>query len=629
MPAPGVTGSANLETLHFDNLQLRVLPVHVNAEPKTPQEISGACFSRATPSPLENPVLVVSSKDALALLGLSEEQQARADAAAYFCGNKVLPGAEPAAHCYCGHQFGNFAGQLGDGATMYLGEVLNPLSERWEIQLKGAGLTNYSRTADGRKVLRSSLREFLASEAMHALGLPTTRAGAIVTSDTRVERDLLYNGNVKLERASVVLRIAHSFLRFGSFEICKPTDATTGRAGPSVGQHHLLERLLDHVSALLQPQLAGKSQKTRWLATFEEIVSRTAVLVAGWQTVGFCHGVLNTDNMAVTGEAIDYGPFGYMEIYEPNFICNMSDNGGRYSYKDQPKICKWNCGKLAEAIAPVLPLESTRPVLARFDRLFEAHYAALMRRKLGLTSERADDAELFRKLFDTMERTGADFTHTFRKLAHHADVHTDPKALVPLRDAIMGRCASPEQMAQLQEQRARSFKPSVPKAQLLQMVHMAQRDPSFLRAFGSNPSLVKAELLEELAKAEKAEALLSRACELRKLSTADKTVADTHLWDTWLQEYNVRVLLEVEIPSEGNISTHEAFGMERKQEMLSCNPRVVLHNWVAQEAIDAAERHDYSHVEQILAVITKPYDEADDHYGCGPPDPLTASYCVS
>lgn len=615
--------------------------MHANSNPKKPQEISGACFSHAVPTPLKNPKLVVASDDALALLDISNKQTARVDAADFFCGNKVMPGAETAAHCYCGHQFGNFAGQLGDGATMYLGEVVNRQGDRWEVQFKGAGLTNYSRTADGRKVLRSSLREFLASESMHALGLQTTRAGAIVTSDTRVERDLLYDGNVKHERASVVLRIARSFLRFGSFEICKPIDASTGRAGPSVGQHHLLQALLDHVSGLLQPQLVEEPSEVRWLATFEEVVSRTARLVASWQTVGFCHGVLNTDNMSVMGDTIDYGPFGFMEAYDPDHVCNMSDGSGRYAFKEQPKICKWNCEKLAEAIAPLLPFTRTKPVLDRFDEIYEVQYAFLMRRKLGLSSQQPSDPELFRRLFETMERTGADFTHTFRALARHAEAHADANALKPLRDEITTRCALPAQLAQARERRASSSQPIMPKAQLLQLLQMAERDPNILSMFGPNPASIKAELRDELAKAECGASMLTRAGELRKLSPEEKTANDAKQWGAWLQEYSARVQLEaaVQVATEACAAAQQtAAGDEernighkggRRQSMLSCNPRVVLHNWVAQEAIDAAEGGDYSSVQRILCVLTQPYAEGTDHYAQGPPDLAAASHCVS
>ena len=231
---------------------------------------------------------------------------------------------------YCGHQFGHFSGQLGDGATMYLGEIITSKGERIELQFKGAGKTPYSRSADGRKVLRSSLREFLCSEAHHYLGIPTTRAGTIVTSDTRVVRDIFYDGNAIEERATVITRLAHSFIRFGSFEIAKGVDSITGRAGPSAGHTALIQQLLDYVvDTFYADVVAGlPSREDQYVAFFRELTRRTAALVARWQGVGWAHGVLNSDNCSILGITIDYGPFGFMEAFDPQYICNASDNEG-------------------------------------------------------------------------------------------------------------------------------------------------------------------------------------------------------------------------------------------------------------------------------------------------------------
>jgi serine/tyrosine/threonine adenylyltransferase len=341
-----------LETLPFDNRALRELPVDP-VEENYVREVRGACFSRVRPTPVSNPSLVVHSPSALALLGLTapEAEARRPDFPALFAGNNPLPGAEPAAHCYCGHQFGSFAGQLGDGATMYLGEIRSPpaswppspLPSAWpvppaaagrvELQFKGAGKTPYSRSADGRKVLRSSIREFLCSEANAALGIPTTRAATVVTSDTRVVRDIFYVGNPIAERATVITRIAPTFLRFGSFEIFKGADGSTGRAGPSAGRADLLRLLVDFTGRNYYPELwtdaavsppssspanpptgpVSPAEAARALSLFREVSLRTARLFAAWQCFGFCHGVLNTDNMSVVGVTIDYGPFGWME----------------------------------------------------------------------------------------------------------------------------------------------------------------------------------------------------------------------------------------------------------------------------------------------------------------------------
>jgi uncharacterized protein YdiU (UPF0061 family) len=238
-----------------------------------------------------------------------------------------MPGSERAAHCYCGHQFGSFAGQLGDGAAIYLGEVLASSGRRWEIQLKGAGRTPYSRTADGRKVLRSSLREFLCSEAMHALRVPTTRAGSCLVSDSTVMRDIHYDGRPRAERCAVVLRIAHTFLRFGSFQICNARDPETGASGPSPGRHDITAKLYDYVCETFYPEICERNEADKQLRNeqaFEEIVRRTARLVALWQSYGFVHGVLNTDNMSIVGLTIDYGPYGFLDRYDPDFIFNAS-----------------------------------------------------------------------------------------------------------------------------------------------------------------------------------------------------------------------------------------------------------------------------------------------------------------
>jgi len=260
-----------------------------------------------------------------------------------------------------GHQFGNFAGQLGDGAAMYLGEILSdigyeqnsstPVSttqsvsvsesdnnhHRWELQLKGAGLTPYSRTADGRKVLRSSIREFLCSEAMYYLGIPTTRAGSLVTSDSTVERDPFYDGNSIDERCTIVSRIAPNFFRFGSFEIFKSADPGKSRAGPSAGNAELKKRLLDHVLTYY-PSIQATAQAPSEL--LREVVKRTAELVALWQAAGWVHGVLNTDNLSIMGLTIDFGPFGFMEHYDSEYVPNGSDNSGRYCYEAQPQVRK-------------------------------------------------------------------------------------------------------------------------------------------------------------------------------------------------------------------------------------------------------------------------------------------------
>lgn len=416
-PSAGTAG--NMEKLVFDNRALKNLPV--DSETKNyVRTVSGACFSRVLPTPLSQPQLVVHSQSALDLLGLSPDQVSRPEFVEYLCGNRVLPGSEPASHCYCGHQFGHFAGQLGDGCAHCLGEVVGRGGERWELQLKGSGKTPYSRFADGRKVLRSSIREFLCSEAMHYLGIPTTRAGSCITSEDTVTRDIKYDGHPIQERCTVISRIAPTFIRFGSFEIFKTRDQETGRAGPSVGRGDIFHQLLDFVTQSYYPQahsLHPDDRAARAAVFFREVCVKTAHLVSAWQCVGFCHGVVNTDNMSIVGLTIDYGPYGFMDRYDPGHICNGSDDRGRYAYDRQPSVCRWNLSKFAEVLSPCLSEEAALEGLQLYDAEFEKSYLKKMRMKLGLLKELEDDGDLIESLLDTMHVTGCDFTNGFHCLS--------------------------------------------------------------------------------------------------------------------------------------------------------------------------------------------------------------------
>ena len=695
-PPPPTLGS--LEELRFDNLQLRALPLDTERNQRTTQrQVAGACFSLAHPTPIDRPWLVAVAPEVLALLGVRTKEAARPDFADFFSGNRVLPGAEPAAHCYCGFQFGHFSGQLGDGATMYLGEVLNSRGERWELQFKGAGKTPYSRTADGRKVLRSSLREFLCSEANHALGVPTTRAAACVSSETRIVRDIFYDGNPSHERATVVTRVAPSFLRFGSFEITRAEDPITGRAGPSAGQHELLERLLDHSAALLCPEhvppggggggdgngaaaiaaLSPLARKSRWAAAYRQMVVRNARLAAHWQCVGFCHGVLNTDNMSILGLTIDYGPFGFLETYDGDFACNGSDEGGRYTYAQQPKICEWNCATLAASLAPVLPRAATDGALAEFWPTYRREHLRLMRAKLGLchpppaalaaataaatdasassssssllppeakaaapmsAEDEADDA-LVERLRATMQATGADFTHTFRMLSQHvpalcaaaaaaAAAAAPPAAPDALVGALLERCASQQEVAAAMRKRASGMGSRIPPPQLQQLLMLAQVDPEKLAMFG-NPAAVIAELQQEWAKVEKAAELRKAADAAERAPPAEKRRRDEAAWRGWLGEYAERLIRDVAAAAAvaGGASVEEE-AEARRGSMLRANPRVVLRNWIAQEAIEAAENQDVAAVERVMHALLRPYDDADDHYAGKAPD-WAAGICVT
>uniref|UniRef100_A0A7N9D631 Selenoprotein O n=1 Tax=Macaca fascicularis TaxID=9541 RepID=A0A7N9D631_MACFA len=539
--------------------------------------------------PMRQPRLVALSEPALALLGLGAPpaREAEAEAALFFSGNALLPGAEPAAHCYCGHQFGQFAGQLGDGAAMYLGEVCTAAGERWELQLKGAGPTPFSRQADGRKVLRSSIREFLCSEAMFHLGVPTTRAGACVTSESTVVRDVFYDGNPKYEQCTVVLRIASTFIRFGSFEIFKSADEHTGRAGPSVGRNDIRVQLLDYVISSFYPEIQAahaSDRVQRNAAFFREVTRRTAWMVAEWQCVGFCHGVLNTDNMSILGLTIDYGPFGFLDRYDPDHVCNASDNTGRYAYSKQPEVCKWNLQKLAEALQPELPLELGEAILAEeFDAEFQRHYMQKMRRKLGLVQlELEEDRALVSKLLETMHLTGADFTNTFFLLSSFP-VELESPGLAEFLARLMEQCASLEELRL-------AFRPQMDPRQLSMMLMLAQSNPQLFALMGTRAGIAR-----ELERVE-------QQSRLEQLSMAELQSRNQGHWADWLQAYRAR--LDKDLEGAGDAAAWQA---ERVRVMHANNPKYVLRNYIAQNAIEAAERGDFSEVRRVLKLLENPY----------------------
>uniref|UniRef100_A0A8C9VEA8 Selenoprotein O n=1 Tax=Scleropages formosus TaxID=113540 RepID=A0A8C9VEA8_SCLFO len=592
-----------LERLRFDNAALRRLPLDPSEEPGT-RTVRGACFSRVRPQPLPAPRFVAVSAPALTLLGLDAQEVLQDPLASeYMSGSRVLPGSEPAAHCYCGHQFGQFAGQLGDGAACYLGEVLlvpdgqsedllreNP-SGRWEIQLKGSGLTPYSRQADGRKVLRSSIREFLCSEAMFALGIPTTRAGTLVTSDLHVLRDVFYNGRPRRERCSVVLRIAPTFIRFGSFEIFKAEDEFTGRRGPSTGRTDILAQLLDYVIEMFYPEIQKKhsEREERNVAFFREVVVRTARLVADWQCVGFCHGVLNTDNMSILGLTLDYGPFGFMDRFDPDFVCNASDNTGRYSYQAQPAVCHWNLARLAESLDPELPVPRARAVLDEYESLYNSFYLANMRRKLGLLRrEEPEDEGLVTELLRIMHNTGADFTNTFRCLSRvpcPAEGQEEGDVVESAVELLLEQCAS------LEELKAAN-KPTMDPRELAMVLSLAQSNPALFQLVADRKTVSRQ--LERLA----------RLKELMETNEEELRVKQRDDWTRWVHQYRSR--LAQECSCEG--SDLQTMQEERLRVMESSNPRVVLRNYIAQNAIEAAEGGDFSEVQRVLKVLEKPYE---------------------
>jgi uncharacterized protein YdiU (UPF0061 family) len=495
----------------FDNTFVRSLPA--DPEPGNfRRRVFGAAFSRVAPTPVSAPKLIAWSPEVAALVGLPEQPDPNAstELAQVFAGNRTLPGMDPYAACYGGHQFGNWAEQLGDGRAITLGEVVGP-GGRLELQLKGAGPTPYSRTADGRAVLRSSVREFLCSEAMHHLGVPTTRALSLVQTGEAVIRDMFYDGNAQAEPGAIVCRVAPSFLRFGNFELFSAR-----------GEHELLRKLADYAITTHFPELVdgelGPATYAKW---FAEICRRTAVMVAHWMRVGFVHGVMNTDNMSMLGLTIDYGPYGWIDDYDPDWTPNTTDAGSRrYRFGNQPRIAAWNLVRFATALHPLVgetgPLEDGMRIYAE---VLEHETLTSFAAKLGLASV-ADDlgVELVNGCLQVLALVPTDMTIFHRALADvpmRGDA-SDEELLLPLRSAYYVNELPPE--------------------------------------------------------------------------TAAQTLA-------WLRKLAERAR------AEGCDPEH------RRAQMHATNPKYVLRNYLAQEAITAAERGDPTLIHELLDVMRQPYAE--------------------
>jgi uncharacterized protein YdiU (UPF0061 family) len=410
----------------YDNRFTQGLPG--DTEPRNfRRQVFGACYSRVQPTPVPAPRLVAYAREMADELGLSEAV-CRSDLfAQVFSGNQVLDGMDPFAMCYGGHQFGNWAGQLGDGRAINLAEVFGRDNRRWTLQLKGAGPTPYSRTADGLAVLRSSVREFLCSEAMHHLGVPTTRALSLVLTGQDVVRDMFYDGNPQHEPGAVVCRVAPSFTRFGNFEILAARE-----------DHDLLRQLTNFTIETDFPEfwaarhadLGSPEFYADWLA---EICRRTATLMVQWMRVGFVHGVMNTDNMSILGLTIDYGPYGWLEDYDPAWTPNTTDaHGRRYAFGQQPQIGMWNLVRLANALWPLVqekqPLQQALQV---YSETYQQQFQAMMAAKLGLANY---DEALVDGLFRLLGSLETDYTLFFRNLATWQQVALEPNDFANLFD---------------------------------------------------------------------------------------------------------------------------------------------------------------------------------------------------
>ncbi|KAM3860362.1 protein adenylyltransferase SelO-like [Diretmus argenteus] len=372
--------------------------------------VKNCIFSESIPTPLKGPLrLAAVSKDVVeGILDLDVAVTQSYDFLLYASGGRLLPGSVPLAHRYGGHQFGYWAGQLGDGRAHSLGQYTNRKGEMWELQLKGSGKTPYSRSGDGRAVIRSSVREFLCSEAMHSLGVPTSRAASLIVSEEPVLRDRFYNGHVATERGAVVLRLAKSWFRIGSLEIL-----AQGR------ELDLLRKLLDFVIGEHFPSI-DSTDPDKYVVFYATVVNETAHLIAQWMSIGFAHGVCNTDNFSLLSLTIDYGPFGFMESFNTNFVPNTSDNEGRYSIGAQANVGLFNLQKLLGALSPVLSLEQqqkAKHIVQGYIDIYQMRFHQLFKAKLGLLGEEEEDGYLIAFLLKMMEEMSSDFTMTFRQLS--------------------------------------------------------------------------------------------------------------------------------------------------------------------------------------------------------------------
>lgn len=476
-----------------------------------PRQVPGACYSRVRPAGASAPVMIAWCRELAEALGLDPAWCATREFTEVMAGNRLLEGMDPYATCYGGHQFGRWAGQLGDGRVVNLGELVDSTGRRQVLQLKGAGPTPYRRGADGYAVLRSSVREFLVSEAMHHLGVPTTRALALVATGDSVVRDMFYDGRPAAEPGAVVCRVAPSFTRFGSFEIFAAR-----------GDIENLRRLAEYTLRVDFEGL-GEPSPQAYRGMFEEVCRRTADLMVEWMRVGFVHGVMNTDNMSMLGLTIDYGPYGWLEGFDPGWTPNTTDAGGRrYCFGRQPQIAGWNLMQLANALYPLIEDgDALQAALDDYGERFERGWSAMMARKLGLERfEPERDGPLVDELLECLQAVETDMTIFFRRLAD-------------------------------------------------------------LPAAGAAPA------------GEDVRALLGEAYYRPEEVAGDVLARMTR----WVGDYRRRLQADG-VPAA-----------ERRARMNRVNPKYVLRNYLAQLAIDDAERGDFARVHELMELLRRPYDE--------------------
>lgn len=418
--------------LKFDNRFSDRLPADP-AEGSSLRQVHGAAFSRVRPTPVSDPSVVATSPEMMALVGLSPDDEFEPWFAEAFSGNALVAGMDPFAMAYGGHQFGNWAGQLGDGRAIALGEVLATDGTHQMLQLKGAGPTPYSRRADGRAVLRSSVREFLCSEAMHHLGIPTTRALCLIRTGDEVVRDMFYDGHPKPETGAIVTRVAPTFTRFGSLQL-----------PASRGDLDLLRSIADYTLVTDFPEISADGP-AGYGEMFAEICSRTAVVVSEWMRVGFVHGVMNTDNMGISGLTIDYGPYGWIDDYDLDWTPNTTDAGQRrYRFGAQPQVAQWNLAQLAAALEPLIgDVELLQAAMNLYVEVFQTRWADTFGAKLGIGRVDPEaDRELFSETHRVLQLAETDMTLFFRALGS-----VDIERPITVLPAELGQCwYRPEQL---------------------------------------------------------------------------------------------------------------------------------------------------------------------------------------
>ncbi|MBF0282577.1 MAG: YdiU family protein [Zetaproteobacteria bacterium] len=425
-----------LQKLDFQNPFTTELPADGELENYN-RLVEHACYSWVTPSPVAQPQLIAYSTEMAACFQLTEHDCRAESFAQLFAGNQLPPTIKPYATCYGGHQFGSWAGQLGDGRAINLGEIIDRSGTPWTLQLKGAGPTPYSRHADGRAVLRSSIREFLCSEAMAHLGIPTTRALSLIATGDAVARDMLYNGNTQMEPGAIVCRTAPSFTRFGQFQLFSKRNDV-----------ELLKTFTDYTINHDFPHLGAPSQAI-YLQWFQEVVDTTIDLMVHWARVGFVHGVMNTDNMSILGLTLDYGPYGWLDDFNPDWTPNTTDRQTRrYRFGKQGEVAGWNLARLAESLIPLIgSKEPLQAILNHYRSTYHARWSAMMMQKLGLQNSIEGDQELIESLQSVLCLTEIDMTLFYRALAKiESHIPLEQQTHTMLMQSIHEALYQPEQI---------------------------------------------------------------------------------------------------------------------------------------------------------------------------------------